>query len=338
MRRTTIKDIARVAGVSPGAVSFALNDRPGVSEATRARVKAVAAELGWTRSAAAAALSGRRAGALGLVLQHGEGDDHTEAFTLRFIAGVHRVLRPLQQSLVVQMVTSREEELQTYRTWWGERRVDGVLVLRPVVEDPRIAVLQELGMPAVMVGGPIDDGIGAVCADEERTTRVLVDHLAQLGHRRLGYIAGPHDWHYVRWRTEALRTRARQLGLGVSVVHVNTRDEMAGMQASMRMLRGTEAPTAVIYDNELLTIGGVAACHDAGLTVGRQVCMASFEDSPALRMQRPGITALRRRSEELGAMAATAVLALADGGAAQMEVGPMPELAVRASSGRRQAQ
>ncbi|WP_281273184.1 substrate-binding domain-containing protein [Luteococcus japonicus] len=147
-------------------------------------------------------------------------------------------------------------------------------------------------------------------------------------------MAGPHEWHYVRWRTEALRARARQLGLAATVTHVNTRDEMAGMQASTRMLRGSEAPTAVIYYSELLTIGGVAACHDAGLGVGRQVGMASFEDSPALRMQRPGIIALRRRSEELGAMAARALLALADGEDPTMEVGPLPELAVRGSSGR----
>lgn len=338
VKRTTIKDIARVAGVSPGAVSFALNDRPGVSEETRARVKAVAAELGWTRSAAAAALSGKRAGALGLVLLHGPGDDQTEAFSLRFMAGVHQVLRPLQQSLVLQMVTTREEELQTYRTWWGEHRVDGVLLLRPVVGDSRVPVLQELSMPGVLVGAVHEPGVGAVNADEERTTHLLVDHFAALGHQRIGYVAGPQDRYYVRWRTEALRARARELGMSCQVMHVESQDEVAGMQASKRLLRGGQMPTAVIHDNELLAIGGVAACHDSGLRMGQDVCMASFEDSPALRMQRPGITALRRRSEEIGAMAARALLALADGGAPRTELGPMPELAVRGSSGRPRVQ
>lgn len=333
MRRITIKDIAREAGVSPGAASFALNDRPGVSEQTRERVKRVAAELGWTRSAAAAALSGRRAKALGLVLQQAAGDDYAEAFVMRFMAGVQQVLRPLGQSLVLQIVTSHEEELATYRTWWGEQRVDGVLLLRPREADGRPELLAELGMPGVVIGAPIADHIGSVCADESTTTRMLTEHLTDLGHRTVAYVTGPEERYYVQWRSATFREVCAERGVTARVVNLDSADELSGSQATQRLVRSPGAPTGIIFDNELLAMGGVAACHDSGLQVGRQVAMAAFEDSPACRMQRPAISALRRHSDALGSMAAQDLLAIIDGAEPTLRLAPLPELAVRGSSG-----
>lgn len=94
MDRTTIKDIARVAGVSPGAVSFALNDKPGVSDSTRARVKAVAKDLGWRPNVAARALSANRAGAVGLVIARDDRSFAGEGFFLHLIAGMEEILTP----------------------------------------------------------------------------------------------------------------------------------------------------------------------------------------------------------------------------------------------------
>ena len=94
MDRTTIKDIARLAGVSPGAVSFALNDKPGVSDSTRARVKAVAKDLGWRPNVAARALSANRAGAVGLVIARDDRSFAGEGFFLHLIAGMEEILTP----------------------------------------------------------------------------------------------------------------------------------------------------------------------------------------------------------------------------------------------------
>lgn len=334
MNRPTIKDIARQAGVSPGAVSFALNDRPGVSEETRARIKQVAADLGWTRSAAAAALSGRRAKALGMVMQRNIGDDSGEAFIMRFIHGIQQVLNSRGYSFFFQMAADGAEEQKIYRTWWGEGRVDGVVLVRPVLDDGRPELLAELGMPGVVVGAPQGERLASICADEVVTTRMLVEHFVSLGHKDLAYVTGPQDRQYIIWRTEAFREACEELGVESRVVHVPVEDDVRGLQASQRLVRGRNAPTAVIYDNELLALGAMAACHDAGVQVGKDICVASFEDSSTCRMLRPAITALRRRSEDLGEIAAQLVLDIIDGGKAASVIGPLPELAVRASSGR----
>lgn len=333
MKRTTIKDIAREAGVSVGAASFALNDRPGVSEATRERVKQVAAQLGWQRSAAAAALSGRQAGAMGMVMRRGIGDDFAETFVLRFMAGMDAVLRPLNQSIVLQLVTDEEEEIATYRRWWGERRVDGVVLMRPTVVDGRRAVLAELGLPGVAVGGPMSEGVGSVSADEAVTTNWLVDHFADLGHRRIAFVTGPIDRWYIKWRCEAFEARCQERGIEGFIVHTDVQDEAAGIQGARDLLRGDDRPTAVLYDNELLAIGGIGAIDELGLRMGRDISVAVYEDSPALRMHHPAVTALRRKSENLGKDSATSLLDLVGGGRPKEVVSPLPELVVRGSSG-----
>ncbi|MFF9783755.1 LacI family DNA-binding transcriptional regulator [Streptomyces nigrescens] len=157
-RRPTIKDIARRAGVSESAVSFALNDRPGVSQDTRARVRRVAEELGWQANSAARALSGERAGAMGLVLARPAQTLGVESFFLQLVSGIQEVFSARQIALLFQVVEDLDTECALYRRWWAERRVDGVLVVDPRTDDPRPELLAALGLPAVVVGGPAAPG------------------------------------------------------------------------------------------------------------------------------------------------------------------------------------
>ncbi|MGW7348665.1 LacI family DNA-binding transcriptional regulator [Streptomyces sp. NPDC054854] len=151
-RRPTIKDIARRAGVSESAVSFALNDRPGVSDHTRARVRQVAEELGWQPNSAARALSGERSGAVGLVLARPAHTLGVESFFLQLVSGIQEVLSASRTALLFQVVEDIDAECAVHRRWWAERRVDGVLVVDPRTRDPRPELLTALGLPAVMIG------------------------------------------------------------------------------------------------------------------------------------------------------------------------------------------
>lgn len=151
-RRPTIKDIARHAGVSESAVSFALNDRPGVSRDTRARIRRVAEELGWQPNSAARALSGARAGVVGLILARPAHTLGVESFFLQLVSGIQEVLAAGRIALLFQVVEDIDAECAVYRRWWAERRVDGVIVVDPRTQDPRPELLTGLGLPAVMVG------------------------------------------------------------------------------------------------------------------------------------------------------------------------------------------
>src|SRR5688572_16525188 len=156
--RTTIRDIAERAGVSKGAVSYALNGQPGVSDETRERILSIARELGWYPNRAARALSAARADACGLVLARPAATIAHEPFFMEFIAGVEAELSSHSTALTLQLVETVQDELAVYRRWWGEHRVDGVFMADLRIDDPRVEELRRLGLPAVVVGGPLESG------------------------------------------------------------------------------------------------------------------------------------------------------------------------------------
>src|SRR5262245_14401466 len=114
-RRVTISDIARRAGVSKGAVSFALNNRPGVAESTRERILAIAEELGWYPNRAARALSAARADACGLVLARPVRLLAFEPFFMQFVAGAESELSPRSIALTLQLAEDVPEEIEIHR-------------------------------------------------------------------------------------------------------------------------------------------------------------------------------------------------------------------------------
>lgn len=335
-QRPTIRDIAREAGVSSGAVSFALNGRPGVSDETRARVIEVAQRLGWTPSVAARALSSQQARAVGLVIARPAASVAAEAFYLRLIAGIEQVLTSRSISLVLQMVDNQSQEVLVHRRWWAERRVDGVFLTDPTAEDIRPGVLAELGLPGVVIGGSEPaDGLSAVATDDAGAMTRVVTHLVALGHMRLAHVSGTSGLIHTARRARAFAETVEQAGGTVVPVPPTDFTEDAGHRAtdSLLDLGQDERPTAIVYDNELLALGGVAAIDARHLRIPGDVAVVSWEDSPVCRVIQPPLTALRREPEALGAHAAELLLRLVEGQGPDVLTEDLPELVVRPSTG-----
>ena len=190
--RVTIADVARAAGVSQTAVSFALNGRPGLADATRAHILRVAEEIGWRPNASARSLSTRRALALGLVFNRPPELFGADPFFPSFIGGVETVLAPAGQSLVLHVVRDDAGETRAYRRLAQEGVVDGVFVTDLRRDDPRLPLLEDLGLPAVTLNRPESASpFPAVCLDDRPGITAAVGHLAGLGHRRIAHVGGP---------------------------------------------------------------------------------------------------------------------------------------------------
>ena len=116
-KRATIADIAQRAGLSKGAVSYALNGLPGVSESTRQRVLKLAAEMGWRPNSAARALSASRAGALGLVMARPASTLGVEPFFMKLLSGIENTLAARLTALLLQVVPDHDAEVEAYRRW-----------------------------------------------------------------------------------------------------------------------------------------------------------------------------------------------------------------------------
>ncbi|ROQ95398.1 LacI family transcriptional regulator [Streptomyces sp. 2132.2] len=334
-RRPTIKDIARRAGVSESAVSFALNDRPGVSQDTRARIRRVAEELGWQPNSAARALSGERSGAVGLVLARPAQTLGVESFFLQLVSGIQEVLSADRVALLFQVVDGIDAECAVYRRWWAERRVDGVLVVDPRTDDPRPELLTRLGLPAVMIGGT---GAGAplssVWADDARAMAQVVDHLYGLGHRRITHVAGLPGLAHTARRIASLRAEARARGLGPEHVRsvVTDYSDTEGAAATRRVLAEPGPPTALVYDNDVMAVAGIAAAAELGIAVPGRISVVAWDDSALCRVTHPRLTALVRDTAGFGRLAAEELLGVLAGSPPRAREGERPRLEPREST------
>ncbi|MGZ3147899.1 LacI family DNA-binding transcriptional regulator [Lentzea chajnantorensis] len=324
MKRPTIKDIAAAAGVSKGAASLALNGRSGVSETTRARVLAVASSLGYRPSATARALSSASADAVGLVLVRPPRALGDEAFFFQLIAGMQS---EMSCALLLQVVSSRAEEIALYERWFAEHRVDGVFLVDLLVSDPRVELMSSLGMPAVVVGGAGHHGaLASVWADDYAAMTSVVSHLKALGHRRIARVAGlPSLLHTVR------RDAAFSSSVVDGVVVYGDYTAESGASATRELLGAAEPPTAIVYDNDVMAVAGAEVAGALGVAVPQRLSIVAWDDS--VLCQHGRLTALSRDTFAFGARAARALLAVL-GGAVPTDVEDvLPELVVRGSSG-----
>ncbi|MEK6343597.1 MAG: LacI family DNA-binding transcriptional regulator [Curtobacterium sp.] len=335
-RRTTIADIAARAGVSISAVSFALNDRPGVSPETRLRVQEIARELDWQPHTAARALGGAKAGSIGFVLNRPARTLGTESFFGDLISGIQLGLAGSHVGMNLLVARDADEELATYRDWWRGHRVDGVIVIDPRRDDPRLSLLAELGMPTVVVGShPAPSGAApTVWIDDSDATDTVLRYLLALGHRRIAHVAGRPEYEHTAMRIERVRSFATAGDLDDAVSVPTDYSAEAGARATRELLSRRERPTAIVYDNDVLAVAGLGVASEMGVQVPGDVSIVSFDDSAMVRLVRPAITSLTRDTVELGQRAATLLRAQIDAAAPLPSLpGPALTLSVRDSTG-----
>jgi DNA-binding LacI/PurR family transcriptional regulator len=331
VKRPTIHDIAREAGVAKSTVSFALNGLPGVSEATRQRILAVAGELGWQPSRAARALSAAQAEVVGLVLARPTGLLEVEPFFMRLIAGVEAALGADDIGLLLQVVgDDPQHELEVYRRWWGQRRVDGVLVVDVRVDDQRLPVLAELGLPCVLVSSEVPgSGLTSVGLDTKAAMVAAVAHIRALGHTRIARVSGHADFQETVLRDRAFVEAAGPDAVIVAADYSGER----GAAATRELLLSGQPPTAIVYDNDVMAVSAVGVAAELGLDVPGDLSIVAWDDSPLCRLPHPALTAISRDIPGYGAAAAAALLRVIDGERVPDAVFGTPELVVRGSTG-----
>jgi DNA-binding LacI/PurR family transcriptional regulator len=280
-RRPTIDDVARRAGVSSAAVSFAMNGRSGVGEATRARILAAAEELGWRPSAPARALGRGRAGAIGLLLARPVETLEVDVFFLRFLAGVERALARTDHALLLRVLDDDGPvDPAAYTRLAAQGRVDGFLLSDVELEDPRIAVLAGAGLPVVIAGRPA--GPCPFPALETRHAEGLAEataHLIARGHERIGFLGGLARYEFEQARLHAWREQLAAAGLEPGPVAFGDPAEAVAAR-----------PTALVCTSDALAAGALAAAREQGLSVPGDVAVTGFDDSGLAALASPPLT------------------------------------------------
>jgi DNA-binding LacI/PurR family transcriptional regulator len=334
--RPTIADVARRAGVSPAAVSFAINNRPGVGEETRARILKAAEELGWHPSASARALTKAQARAVGLVIARDLDELELDAFFVRFLGGIERALAPSDFALLLHVQPhSAEIDLDTYRRLAGAGRVDGFVLTDVRLDDARFALLERAGVPAVVAGHPVGDcPFPWVETQHAEGMAAAVEYLARAGHRRVGFLGADAALDYVAVRRRRWEEALRAHGLDPGPAEHGGADDPTGDRAAVRLLDAPDRPSAVVCTSDRLALALLAAARDRGVRVPQDLGVTGFDDSPLAALASPPVTSVRVDYAQFGEAAATTLLALVGG----LEPPPFdpapPRLCVRASTAR----
>lgn len=333
-QRRRMSDIARLAGVSSSAVSFALNGRPGVSHATRARILDIATQAGWYPSAAARALTGARSSAVGLVLTRPPRELSVHPFQLSFISGLEAELSGNDYSLLLHVAANAREESARYRRWWSEGRVDGVVLLDLRVNDPRPAELRDIGLPFAVVGDPAyaDDAL-AIWTDDASAVRAAVERLVALGHTRLARVAERTGMAHTVVRTRAFLDACAAGGL-TSPRIAEAAGESEAEAATADLLSAVQPPTAILYDSDLMAMAGLRTAKSLGVRVPAELSIIAYDDSLLCEVTEPPLSALSHDVYRYGGHVARALAAVMAGDAeTRSELDSVPELVERGSTG-----
>lgn len=312
-RRPTIKDIAEAAEVSVATVSRALRDLPYVAPATRSRVAQVAAELEYEAHPQASSLASGRTWTIGVAApQFGSW------FPSRALGGINSVFARAGYDLLISMMTTPEDRrrfLEEARSFC--RRVDGVVLIDTFASAAGGAVDSYFDRPVVAVGERLE-GASSIVIDNRLAARRAVEHLIELGHDRIGLVAGPQMWDYPtpvpEQRHLGYRDALSAAGLPADPDLAVTGEWTAegGAAALGKLLERASPPTAVFCMSDEMAFGVLRAAAKHGLAVPEDLSVVGFDDhdlSGAL-----GLTTMRQAVDEMGIRAAATVLSLIDGG------------------------
>ncbi|MFJ8464373.1 LacI family DNA-binding transcriptional regulator [Streptomyces swartbergensis] len=334
--RVTIKDVAARAGVSKGAVSLAFNHKPGLSEATRDRIFRAARELGWAPNLTARTLAGSRVDVVGLAVCRPARVLGLEPWYMEFVSGVESVLAEHSSSLLLRLVRNLDEEVGVQEAWWRGRQIGGSILVDFRADDPRMGLVERLGLPVVAVGHPsLTGGLTSVWTDDATAVTEAVRYLAALGHRRIARVGGAAALGHTAIRTAAFDEAAGALALAGAWQVATDFSGDAGARATRSLLSAAppDRPTAIVYDNDIMAVAGLSVAAEMGLRVPEDVSLLAWDDSQLCRLTHPTLSAMSHDVHGFGADVARTLFGVITGdGAAGSHPVPTPVLTPRGST------
>lgn len=323
-RRSTLTDVARLAEVSVSTVSRVVNDRPVSDQALVERVRKAAQELDYRPNDVARDFRRGRTSTIGVVVP-----DLANPFFPHVLKGLalnagegdHRLL-------VADSNEDVDEEVRLVDQL--ARRCDGIVLCSPRMPDASLRRVAALSLPVICTNRSVKGlGVGAIGIDTVPAMKQAIEHLHTLGHRRVGYLAGPASSWSDRLRRKGLASAAaeRSIDLRVVVAGSTSDDGYSALPALVE-----EGVTALVAFNDLVAIGALSRLQQMGLSVPRDVSIVGCDDVPVAAFIGPPLTTVSLPKEELGKAAWATLRQLMDGQSVKNEQWLPSQLTIREST------
>jgi LacI family transcriptional regulator len=308
----TIDEIARRANVSKTTVSFVINGRPGPSAATIAHVRQVMNELNYVPSKLAQRFASQKSKTIALVflpyphvfsdLHHGQALD-----------AVYETLDEADYSLLLTTSNTKFVEESRHSVMLRSGHVDGMLLLEPTLDQRYLADLAKDDAPAVIINSDGDNiGLDYVRTDDVAVGRLAAEHLLELGHRKVGFVAASSNHASARDRSKGFLQTMEANGVpvhGGRIYHgVYDTSYWSGYQGCEQILRDYSDTTAIFCSNDTMALGALEAAGRLGRSVPNDLSLIGVDDNPASTYSNPALSTIRQPSHEIARQATVALL------------------------------
>ena len=326
-----IRAVAARANVSIATVSRTINRVPTVDAKLAKRVWSAIHELGYVPNTQARALGSGRSGMLGLVVS-----EITNPFFPELIQGFEDIAIENGFEILISSTNYDPKRMEVCIRRLLERKAEGVAILTFGIEQPLFEQLAERNIPLVFVdAGPDRPGVSLLKIDYGHGIRQGVQHLAALGHRKIGFISGPMRLHSARSRSEAFLNALDECGIAARPEwHVEGDHTLeGGVNAMQKILECASRPSAVMCSNDMTAIGVLHKAFRVGLRVPADLSIIGFDDIQMARVTIPPLTSIQMSRIELAKAAVKALRAhIIEGGDPQREYKIDTHLVVREST------
>jgi LacI family transcriptional regulator len=307
----TITEIAKAAGISIATVSRVLNNSSHpVSEATRLRILRLASELDYQPNLVARSLRTDTTTTVGIIVE-----SMLSPFIPLIITGIQETLKPAgYMSFILNTNENPEIEMESIQAL-HHRQIDGIIFVATWDRAPKM-VEGVTGKPYVFVHRHFETYTeNSILVDERYGAEQAIRHLAELGHRRIAFIAGPQDWDAAIFRLQGYRETMLSLGFSYDpdLVVESSWEVEGGMKAVEELLRRGPLPTAIFASNDPLALGVIYGLQDHGFRVPEDIAVVGYDDREFASLVRPSITTVTLPSREMGVSAANLILRMIKG-------------------------
>ena len=294
----TIKDIAKLAGVSHATVSRALNDSPLISDKTKDRIKKIAKDNNYIPNYSAKSLKLDKSYNIGVFLSALEGT--SPSFFYSSIKGVNRLMKERNYNLVVKAI----DDLNGDYSIVNSKHYDGILVVSQKIQDDEfIKYIGALNIPVVVLNRKINiEGTTCVYSEDRDGAYQAVKYLTNQGHKRIGLIKGKEGFLNSSERLEGYKLAMNEASLTVDkkLIASGKFDVISGYKGMNKILdNNTELPTAMFCSNDEMAFGAIKAIIEKGLRVPEDISVVGFDDIEMCKYITPELTTVRREISKI---------------------------------------
>lgn len=308
---TSMKDIAKLCGVSIATVSKAMNDQNDIGEKTKEHIRQVAKELGYFPNSSARALKTKRTYNLGVLFVDEAQSGLTHDYFANVLNSFKKVAEEKGYDITFINANKTREHRMTYLEHCHYRGFDGVVIACVDFENPEVEELVKSDIPLVTIDHSFY-GRAAIISDNVTGMKELLTYIVNQGHKKIAYIHGA-DSAVTRSRLSSFFRTAEELGVSIPDEYIKEaayRSTKEAGEATEELLSLKNPPTCIIYPDDFSCFGGINVINEKGLRVPEDVSVAGYDGIRIGRHIEPQLTTLRQDIKEIGAKAAEKLIDL----------------------------